>query len=76
MPVLEPRTGKVIAEELALLLSKRGILAWIMSKYEDAADLVAGAVEFLVSEGLAKLLGTKLYIGAVSYTHLTLPTKA
>ncbi|RLE87597.1 MAG: hypothetical protein DRJ67_04375 [Thermoprotei archaeon] len=61
--MLEPRTGKVIAEELALLLSKRGILAWIMSKYEDAADLVAGAVEFLVSEGLAKLLGTKLYIG-------------
>ena len=61
MAKIRPRAGKIIAEELALFLSKRGLLAKMIREFKDASNIIAGAVEFLIGEGLARTFGVNLY---------------
>ena len=61
MAKIKPRVGRIIAEELALLLSRRGLLARMIREFKEASNIIAGAVEFLVGEGLARIFGVNLY---------------
>jgi len=55
MAKIKPRAGRIIAEELALLFSRRGLLARMIREFKEASSIIAGAVEFLVGEGLANI---------------------
>ena len=61
MAKIKPRAGRIIAEELALLFSRRGLLARMIREFKEASNIIAGAVEFLVGEGLARIFGVNLY---------------
>ncbi|RLI80759.1 hypothetical protein DRP04_07660 [Archaeoglobales archaeon] len=58
---IRPRNAAVIVEELSLFLSRRGLLTKMVREFKESADIIAGAVEFLVGEGLARLFDVEFY---------------
>jgi len=61
MVKIRPRAGKIIAEELALFLSRRGPLAKMIREFKEASNIIAGAVEFLIGDGLARIFSVNFY---------------
>jgi len=58
---IRPRVSKIVAKELALFLCRRGLLAKMIREFKEASNIIAGAVEFLIGEGLARIFGVNLY---------------